>query len=219
MKIKIRIGGIGGQGVQFVSKMLASAAFEVGLGVTQLASYTPASRGGLTYSDIVICPLDEEITYQIVDEPDILVILAKDAYDAFKETILPHTLVIVDANRNPKGLKFPWPKNVLKLDLSDIAIELGSESIMNMVLFGVLAHVMDFDEELLATIGVDIELQQKGSRNRSSLDLLHINPEVFANLLWSKSPKKFVKLNLKAFETGYNLLDGNKKFNWTPPSD
>ncbi|MHA1911871.1 MAG: 2-oxoacid:acceptor oxidoreductase family protein [Candidatus Kariarchaeaceae archaeon] len=219
MKVKIRIGGIGGQGVQFVSKMLASAAFEVGLNVTQLASYTPASRGGLTYSDIVICPDEEEIVYQIVDEPDILVILAKDAYTAFKDTILPHTLVIADKSRTPKGLEYPCPKNVLNLSLSEIAIELGSESVMNMVLFGVLAHVMDFDEELLATIGVDIELQHKGARNRASLNLLHINPEIFANLLWSKSPKKFIQLNLKAFQTGYNLLDDNKKFNWTPPSE
>ena len=219
MKVKIRIGGIGGQGVQFVSKMLADAAFEVGLNVSQLASYTPASRGGLTYSDIVICPSDEEIVYQIVDEPDILVILAKDAYNAFNASILPHTLVIVDSSRTPKGLKFICPGNVLKLKLSEIAIDLGSESVMNMVLYGVLAHVMDFNEDLLSTIGVDIELQQKGSRNRTSLDLLHINPEVFANLLWSKSPKKFVQLNLKAFETGYSLLVDNRKFNWTPPSD
>ena len=219
MKIKIRIGGIGGQGVQFVSKMLADAAFEVGLNVTQLASYTPASRGGLTYSDIVICPSEEEIVYQIVDEPDILVILAKDAYEAFKESILPHTLVIVDANRTPEGLIFPFAGNVLSLNLSDIAIELGSESVMNMVLYGVLAYVMDFNEKLLGAIGVDIRLLQKGSRNRASLDLLHINPEVFANLLWSKSPRKFVKLNIKAFETGFNLLDDDRNFNWTPPSE
>ncbi|MFX1511405.1 MAG: 2-oxoacid:acceptor oxidoreductase family protein [Promethearchaeota archaeon] len=199
-KIKIRIAGIGGQGIKFAGEILGEAATLNNYYATQRVSYTAAARGGPVHTDIIIS--DEPIHNPILETPDILCIMAQYALEFFKEEIKASIgcLLIVDDIK------------VRQIDLQDcliLRVDFSSVSkATNMVLIGFLAHLLSLEINSPSNDEIDPFYVQKlkyKHQYETFREILTLNPQEFENAINYRSPQGFKEINLKAFRRGYKL--------------
>jgi len=130
----IRFGGFGGQGIVLSSVVFGLAAVHDGNYVCQRASYGSEARGGKCKSEVIIS--DEEISYPIIDDLKVLVVMSQQAIESYLNELSPGGLLLLDpdmvdgVNRTDiRVLKIPAAK---KADL------LGNRIVANMVMLGAL---------------------------------------------------------------------------------
>jgi len=92
--VRVRFGGLGGQGLVTLGAVLAQAGASAGLRVAASQSYGSQARGGTTHADVILSA--EEIDFPHVIEPDLLVVMAKEAYHDYLPEMAPGGLVLVD---------------------------------------------------------------------------------------------------------------------------
>lgn len=135
LRIEIRFGGTGGQGLILSAKMLADAMAADGRNVAQSQSYEPTSRGGYCNADLVIAA--GEVDFPLLTAIDSLVLLDRLAVKPSWPLLRPDALVIADTRLCPE-LPPPADQRCLHLPLSATALELGSERVTNMIALGAL---------------------------------------------------------------------------------
>ncbi len=200
MAIRVKIAGVGGQGVQFVGKLLGHSAFSSNLNVSQAVKYEPSTKGGLTVADITIAKTDEEIVYPFIEnDPDILVIFAQRCWEEFNTIIGKDTMVLVDES-NVDTAEFEHDK-LYSLPFSRIAREeIGSENVMNVVALGFISELLDIGGNYIAK-----SIERSSPEEAEDHTLLEITPELFEESLVHDSPPRFREKNLQAFRKGYEL--------------
>ncbi|MBM4461722.1 MAG: pyruvate ferredoxin oxidoreductase [Chloroflexi bacterium] len=140
MRREIRIAGFGGQGVVLSGAILGKAASIYDKGFATLTqSYGPEARGGACTAEVVISR--EPIDYPYVICPQVVVILAQEAYNKYGHNLPEETLVIIDPDlvtldpsKNPKPLAIPAAR---------LAREMGRAVVANIIVLGFLAAVSD----------------------------------------------------------------------------
>jgi 2-oxoglutarate ferredoxin oxidoreductase subunit gamma len=130
----VRFGGFGGQGIVLSSVVLGLAAVHDGKYVCQRASYGSEARGGRCKSEVIIS--DEEISYPLIDDLQILVIMSKQALDQYIGELSPKGLLIVDPDMTDEVKRKDI--TVLKIPAALTADKLGNRIIANMILLGAL---------------------------------------------------------------------------------
>lgn len=146
MRVEIRIGGFGGQGIIRTGLILATASCVYGdRDAIQTASYGPESRGGSCKSEVIIS--DESIDFPKVEHPDILVVMSQEAYLKYADELKENGLLILDPDLVPNqsnGLK----AERYEIPATRIAEDLGNRIVANTVMIGALARITDlFDVE------------------------------------------------------------------------
>ncbi len=131
--IQIKIGGWAGQGV-VLSGIILSTAFSNVLekNVVMTRSYTAAVRSGITSADVIVD--DNEIYDLNAHEPDVLIIMYQKTFDKYIGMVKAAKYVIVDSTLVkdiPSDLK-----NIYSVKASEIAENISSPKISNMVLLG-----------------------------------------------------------------------------------
>jgi len=116
---------------------------------------------------------DEEIDYPKVDDPDVLVVMSQEAFNTYAKTVKPNGTLIFDPNMVPRH-EFKGNARVFMVPSTKIAEELGKTIVANVVMLGALVAITDLT-----------------------------SAEAFKNSLLSNIPKGTEKLNLTAFEKGY----------------
>ena len=191
--MKILLCGVGGQGVLLASKIIGSAALVKGINVVMSEVHGMAQRGGVVTSNII---LGEELSPLIGDgdadvilgfEPaETLRFLNKASKDTYVVTntrqIIPFTTTLgigtyPDVVPALEGLKGKC-KKIVTLDAREIAERAGAKIVSNIVMLGALSTVPEFP----------LSKQEIMEQVRQSV------------------PPKFVDINLKAFEMGYNVV-------------
>jgi 2-oxoglutarate ferredoxin oxidoreductase subunit gamma len=135
IRVEIRIGGTGGQGLILCAKMLADALAAAGKRVAQSQTYEPTSRGGYCNSDLIVS--EREVDFPLATALDCLVLLDRMAVKPSWPLLKPGALVIADLRLCPELPQGDF--RVHHLPLSRRAIELGSERVANIVALGALA--------------------------------------------------------------------------------
>lgn len=131
MRIEVKFGGFGGQGIVTMGYIFAKAvAIYDKKNATFTPSYGPEARGGAASSNIVIS--DEEIDYPYVTEPDVVVVMSQEAYEKYAPLLKEDGLLIVDEDlvklKNGEGAeRFPATR---------IAESLGNRIVANIVMLG-----------------------------------------------------------------------------------
>ena len=115
--VGVRFGGLGGQGLVTLGAVLAEAGALAGLRVAASQHYGSRARGGATYSDVILSA--EEIDYPHILHPDILVVLAQQAYDLYAPTLEAKGVILADSF----FVKPPAGHEVLKIPGTRTAIE------------------------------------------------------------------------------------------------
>lgn len=191
MKYTIQIVGVGGQGVLLASMVLGNAAMKSGYKVAMSEVHGMAQRGGsvlctLRFGDDVISPLEAEGNADMIMgfEP---VETCRCLSLGNKDTVIVMNLDPVYPSMVAAGME-PYPeiddliasaksqnKNVLTLEATSLAIEAGKSVAANAVMIGAVAGVKGFP----------------------------LDKGILRDTLAENVPEKFLELNLKAFDLGF----------------
>ena len=189
--INVLIAGVGGQGAILASELLALAAIAAGHDAKQGEFHGVAQRGGSVFShvrfgDRVYSPMAR------LGEVDLLVALEKLEALRYAHFVKPGGTIIVNdhkvepirtADRRPypdEAIEFLKGKgfNVVALEATQTAIELGNHRTANVVLLGALAEHLD------------------------------IPLDVWDQILRERIPERLLALNRKAFVAGREAIGG-----------
>ncbi len=116
---------------------------------------------------------DEEIDYPKVVEPDVLVVMSQEAFTTYVDTLKPNGTLLLDTDMVPRH-EFKGNARVFMVPSTKIAEELGKTIVANVVMLGALVAITDITDV-----------------------------EAFKKSLLSNIPKGTEKINLTAFEKGY----------------
>ena len=184
----IMIVGVGGQGTLLTSRLLGTALLNEGYDVKVSEVHGMSQRGG---SVVTYVKYGEKIASPLIEVGEADIILAFEQLEAARwlkymkpdgrmiintRKIDPMT-VITGAEVYPEGVLEKLEAagaDITALDALALAVEAGSPKAVNVVLVGVMAAGMGLDKE------------------------------VWINAIKETVPAKFLDLNLKAFELGYN---------------
>jgi len=178
MERSVIIAGFGGQGVILAGKILAQAGMDHGLEVTWLPSYGPEMRGGTANCTVVLS--EEMVGSPIVDEPTDLIAMNLPSLDKFEPMVAKDGTIV--ANRSLIDREVNRDDLTAHLiDVHSLAEEAGSSRAINMVALGAY---------LKATGVVPLEVVKAA----------------MARMLEESGKEKFVPLNERALELGYEAV-------------
>jgi 2-oxoglutarate ferredoxin oxidoreductase subunit gamma len=133
MLTKTAFAGSGGQGVLVMGYILSVSAMKEGKHVTYLPSYGAEVRGGTANCTVSIS--DEEIASPVASSPDFVVAMNKPSMLKYRSLIKRGGIMIlnsslIDSDPDRDDI------DVVKIPAHDIALELGSERILNIIMLG-----------------------------------------------------------------------------------
>ena len=166
MNESIIAAGFGGQGILFMTKLIAYCGMKQDLNVTWMPSYGAEVRGGTAHAMVRIS--DKPITSPLVKEPASLLVMNAPSLAKFSGIVESSGILIVNSSlvEISDSLK---DITVLKVPATDIAVELGDVRAANMVMLG--AYVSK--REIIAFEGVVGALQNFLPKNKT--EIIEIN--------------------------------------------
>ncbi len=188
MTKNIMIVGVGGQGTLLASRILGNTVINEGYDVKVSEVHGMSQRGG---SVVTYVKYGERIYSPIVDRGEADIILAFEMLEAYRA--LPYLkkggkMIVNDQSIDPMPViigAMEYPENIkekladkidlLPVDALKLAKEAGNAKAVNVVLIGVMAKLTD------------------------------IPYENWVETIKTTVPPKFLDVNLKAFDLGYNL--------------
>ena len=183
----IMIVGVGGQGTLLASRILGNAVISEGYDVKVSEVHGMSRRGGsvvtyVKYGDKVFSPIidrgeaDMILAFEKLEAARALPYLKEGGTVILNDREIAPMPVITGAAEYPDGLvaDIAAKAKVIAIDALSLSLEAGSAKAVNVVLIGVLARSSD------------------------------ISKEVWIQTIKDTVPAKFLDLNLKAFELGYN---------------
>ncbi len=184
----IMIVGVGGQGTLLTSRILGGVMLNAGYQVKVSEVHGMAQRGGsvvtfVRYGDEVAEPIVEEgcadvlIAFERLEAMRYAHFLKKDGVLIVNDQRIDPMPVVMGAAEYPEGIIEELEKKfkVISVDAMQEAKKLGNSKCFNVVVIGVAAKHMNFDKS------------------------------EWEEVIKATVKPAFVEMNLKAFETGYNL--------------
>lgn len=184
----VMIVGVGGQGTLLASRIIGNVAIKAGFDVKVSEVHGMSQRGGsvvtyVKYGDSVWSPTIDKgeadliLAFERLEAVRALPFLKKGGKIIVNDRAIAPMPVITGAAEYPTDCIEVLEQNaeVIKLDAAVLAEQAGSIKAVNVVLIGVLARSTDIDYE------------------------------TWVEVIRTTVPEKFLDINLKAFELGYNL--------------
>jgi 2-oxoglutarate ferredoxin oxidoreductase subunit gamma len=134
---EIVFAGFGGQGILSMGKFLAFAGMDEGFNVSWLPSYGPEMRGGTANCSVIIT--EENIGSPIVTQATALVVMNRPSLDKFENAVVSGGVIITDSSLVNREVT-RTDVTVLNIPATELADELGSKKIANMILLGALVE-------------------------------------------------------------------------------
>jgi 2-oxoglutarate ferredoxin oxidoreductase subunit gamma len=138
MAHEIIMAGFGGQGVMAMGKILAEAALKEGKNVSWLPSYGPEMRGGTANCNVIIS--EDPVGAPIVTEATAAIVMNRPSLDKFEKDVIPGGALIINSSLIDKKSTRDDIK-VYYVPANDIANELGTGKIANMVMLGAFLEI------------------------------------------------------------------------------
>ncbi len=183
----IMIVGVGGQGTLLASRILGNAVISEGYDVKVSEVHGMSQRGGsvvtyVRYGDKVHSPIIDKggadiiLAFELLEAKRALPYLKKDGKIIVNAQEIDPMPVIIGAAEYPSDISNELcnKAQTTVVDALTLAKEAGNQKAVNVVLIGVLAKNWD------------------------------IPYEVWIDTIKKTVPEKFLEVNLKAFELGYN---------------
>ncbi|MBS3779343.1 MAG: 2-oxoacid:acceptor oxidoreductase family protein [Desulfovermiculus sp.] len=128
------IAGFGGQGVLLIGNVLARAAMQAGQNVTYMPVYGVEMRGGTANCTVVVA--DEEIGSPVIHSPLSLIVMNQPSLVKFLPRLRPHGVLVVNSSLVDMSLIQDQGIVVAAVPANDIADELGTTKMANIVALG-----------------------------------------------------------------------------------
>ena len=136
MITKTAFAGSGGQGVLSMGYILAFAVMRDKMNVTYLPSYGAEVRGGT--ANCTVCVSDEEIASPVASSPDYAVVLNKPSMVKYQKLIKKGGIMLINSSL-VDGEPDRDDIEAVKISANKIALELGNERAVNMIMLGAFA--------------------------------------------------------------------------------
>lgn len=151
MKKSLIFSGSGGQGVVSAGVMTAKAAVDAGKYATFLPEYGPEQRGGSAKCTVVID--DESIISPLAKKCDILITMNEQSFAKFAPQLKSQGVLLLNSNRVTSEVKRE-DITVIAIPVDDIATEIGSAKVSNIVIIGALIGATEIvsEEEFLESL-------------------------------------------------------------------
>jgi 2-oxoglutarate ferredoxin oxidoreductase subunit gamma len=135
---EIVIAGFGGQGIILAGKVLAQTAMQAGREVTYMPSYGAEVRGGTAKCMVIIA--DEPIACPVVGQPDSLIVMNKASLNKFGPRLKKDGLLIMNSSLIDVEPRLQDAAEVIAVPADELAVELGSQKVANMIALGAYLH-------------------------------------------------------------------------------
>ncbi len=150
-RLSVRFAGAGGQGLQAAAAILGeSLVRSTDFFVCQAQNYGPESRGGLSYSDLIISR--NEIDFPKIQIPDVLVLMSNESYLKFQRPIMDGSILrlIIDPDMVPVKQsairKISVQTHLISATLASEAI-FGNRIAANVVLVGAIHAILQIGDQ------------------------------------------------------------------------
>ena len=160
------IAGFGGQGVLLAGTILANSFMLNGKNVTWYPCYGAEMRGGTVNCEIVVS--DTEVSSVHKKDADYALVLNQQSFDKFVERVKSGGMIIANSTLVAKS-KPRADIEYIFVPMSDLANQLGSSKITNMVALGVLSSVVKVVDKEYIALGFEKVMGEKKK------DLLPLN--------------------------------------------
>ena len=163
------IAGFGGQGIIFTGKLLSYAGLREGKEVTFFPSYGAEMRGGTANCTVVVS--DSPISSPIVSSPKNAIMMSYPSYLKFFPKVSSGGRAVINSSLvSDKGGR--EDVEVIRIPANEIAEEIGSPRIANMVILGAWIE----KSGILSLESLVLCLEQVISKSKKK-DLLSLNEE------------------------------------------
>lgn len=135
MHEEVIISGFGGQGALFAGQLLTYAGMDEGRMVTWIPSYGPEMRGGTAHCTVIIS--DEPIGSPIIYHPSSCIVLNPASMEKYEPLVKPAGILVVNSSL-VQSTSQRGDIQVFYVPANELANELGSTKIANMVLLGAM---------------------------------------------------------------------------------
>ncbi|MEN6452581.1 MAG: 2-oxoacid:acceptor oxidoreductase family protein [Thermoguttaceae bacterium] len=165
---EILLAGSGGQGVILVGKLVAKAAVADGYNATYIPAYGAEVRGGTAHCHVKVG--HRPIGSPIVEDATVLVVMNEPSYRAFSPLLRKGSTLVVNTSLVPTLGKHPGV-NVVALELTKIADDMGSLRSANMLVFGLCAGMLGLSDHARTLLDETL-----GKKNPA---MLEVNQRIF----------------------------------------
>jgi 2-oxoglutarate ferredoxin oxidoreductase subunit gamma len=174
---EVMFGGFGGQGIVTAGFITGQAAVVYDGKEATLTQVYGPEARGSACYSGVVVSEEGEISYPYLLAPEIMVIMSQEAYEKFLPQLQQGGVLIVDSTI-VKPDKLAEKYRLYKVQATEIAENMGTRIIANVIMLGFLGMIWD---------AVSVEALQEAVKARV--------------------PKKYLDLNIKAFQTGVKLAE------------
>ncbi len=167
--LTIKIAGFGGQGVLLLGQMMAEMGMREGLEVSWLPSYGPEMRSGSAHCHV--CLSHERIGSPLIEHADVLIAMNEISLRKFAPQVPDGGIVLYNRDRLPADFGLPRAR-VYCVNASEIADQLGSAKVANVVMLGAMLALTDAlpADTAMAVIETSIKNKSLHELNRRALD-------------------------------------------------
>ncbi len=184
MKYDIVLGGVGGQGILLASQIIAKAALKKGYKVMMAETHGMAQRGGSVITHVRL----GDIYGALVPEGHSDAVAGFEYMEAFRQLkfLKKGGKLVINTHKIKPVILDTYPDldydlneyDVLQLNATEIAMNLGNVIVTNMVVLGALSRFAD----------------------------LPVSEQELKNALKESVSSKFLEIDLKAFEEGIKAV-------------
>ncbi len=141
---KLFFAGSGGQGILLMGQMITYAAMLEDKSATFFPSYGPEMRGGTANCTVVVS--DKPVSCPVIYEADAIVVMNLPSLIKFEPMVKPGGVLLINTSIIDQPAKRTDIK-VCSVPVNEIAGELGSIKVANMVMLGALVRATNVVSE------------------------------------------------------------------------
>ena len=152
-----KVGGQQGEGIESTGEIFATAMNRLGYHLYGYRHFSSRIKGGHTNNKVTVRPTEVR---SIADDLNILVAFDQETIDVNYKELTPNSIIMADAKFgpvNPEDCEAP----LFAVPFTEIAAELGTSLMKNMVAIGASAALLDLDESVFQSV-VDEIFGRKG---------------------------------------------------------
>jgi 2-oxoglutarate ferredoxin oxidoreductase subunit gamma len=133
MNEKVIFAGFGGQGVMLIGQLLTYSGMDAGKEVSWLPSYGPEMRGGTANCHVIVS--DAPISSPIITKATSVIIMNNPSLGKFEPLVVPSGDIFINSSLVDQEVE-RTEVNVYKIPANQLAIEIGSDKVPNMIMLG-----------------------------------------------------------------------------------
>jgi 2-oxoisovalerate ferredoxin oxidoreductase beta subunit len=133
--LTLKIAGFGGQGILLMGQLLAEMGLREHMEVSWLPSYGPEMRSGSAHCHVTLS--HDRIGSPLISQPEVLIAMNELSLHKFAPSVASGGLILYNNAKLPEGFSAPQAR-VVCVPVSEIADQLGSAKVANVVMLGAL---------------------------------------------------------------------------------